>query len=768
MTWVRTNFWRAHQSLGLANAGLLTLVRDGVLPGDLEAPARERWIEYDDDWKAADIWSWHCAKGFAFQAPEDVAALVKTKRALGCSNEPWSDEFLQALVELRDGEPMIVRGAAKIFGGHPRSVYEAACDRYNELAGTAVRGNQTHEPIELEDLIDGAPEALRTLKGSCLDPDRGLLFEAPEAKAMARVGAMDRGHMRWVATLAILVHPTHGGAAARFPAVLAIIERIAAQLGAGLIADGSTVERAMRAVMAESRQSAGVDPELVGSYLRLRSLVLAWLDWQQPDPETEDGEFLRTLLPADLPADMKAAAWEEKERISVEALKARALNAGEVARRAGQRLLCVDGRLRQWERLTAAIDAEMARIEADLTDGKPVAFPVRVSDTFRVIRPDGSVAPRLRQTVRMEILTEDALWHRTAVGSGWSRQIDTYLSADMKARSPARIAALERGGQRASPSDGTFHRPGGDRRLFVVYAGTDPARHPDDEHHPPHMVGVYSVSALIESSNLSPETSRARRALIAATGLPIHPRTMMGLTWWPGRGGQALPHLLLRHTGRVMLPYRQIRLLLAYGCAVARLELMSGLRIGETMQARHGSCFANRPLKDRIVATMRGRPKGWPRDRLWVIDKVTMGLIKRIKGWVIENWYADLGALPFVAYGEPRKNREREQCPPARYLFQLHGRAADSRELNFCLLIATLGLPHAKAHDYRYAFAKLLRIRKASRQARARALSHETGSAMVDRYGDWECDGLDDDDSVVVELQEQLTREMLEEMIDAA
>ena len=766
MTWVRTNLWRAQQSLGIANATLKKLVEDRVLPGDIDAPARERWIEYDDGWTAADIWMWHCSKGFDFRDPEDVTVLVKTKQRLGCSSEPWSDAVLEALVELRDGEPMIKRGAVKIFG-HPQPISKAACDRYNELAGAAVRRNEVHEPVELEELIDGAPEALRVLKGSCLDPDRGILFEAPEATAMARVGAMEHGHPRWVATLAILVHPTHGGASARLPGVLATIERIAAHLGGGSFADGAAVERVMRTILRESRDGASADLEVVTSYLRLRSLISAWIDWQQPDPETEDGEFLRTLLPADLPADMKAAAWEESQRISVDALKARALNAGEVARRAGQRLLCVDGRLRQWERLTAVIDTEMVRIEAELEAGRPVAFPVRVSDTFRVVRPDGSVAPRLRQTIRMEIFAEDMLWHRTAVGSGWSRQIDTYLSADMKARSPARIAAHERGGQRAGV-DGMAHRPGGDRRLFVVYAGTDPARHPDDEHHPPHMVGVYSVSALIESSNLSPEMARARRAFVTETGLPIHPRTMMGLTWWPGRAGQALPHLLLRHTGQLMLPYRQIRLLLAYGCAVARLELMSGLRIGETMQARHGSCFSNRPLKDRIVATMRGRPKGWPRDRLWVIDKITMGLIKRIKGWAIENWYADLGVLPFVAYGEPRKNREREQCPPARYLFQLHGRAADSRELNFCLQIATLGLPHAKAHDYRYAFAKLLRIRSASRRARAKALSHELGSAMVDRYGDWECGGLDDDDAVVKELQDQLTREMLEELIDAA
>lgn len=766
MTWVRSNFARAYVSLRLAIPTIAKLVADGVLPGDLEAPARERWVEYDDAWKPKDIWDWHCAKGFAFEEPEDVADLVRTKQRLGSSGEAWSDDFLKALIELREGEELPKREARKLLG-NPPEVWQPACDRYNELVGGAVRVSGKHEPVELEELMEGAPEALCALKGSCLDPDRGILFEAPEAKAMARVGAMAPGHVRWVATLAILVHPTHGGIAARLPDVLAMIERIAPQLGAGLVSDATLTERIMRGAMDPAGASGAPDVETVARYIELRELISAWMDWQEPDAGTDEGAFLRTLLPADLPAGVRAAVWEERERISVEALRARALSAAEVARRAGQRLICVDGRLRQWERLTTAIDVEMARIEADLDADRPVSFPVRVSDTFRVIRPDGSVAPRLRQTVRMNIVTEDMLWLRTAEASGWSMQVETYLSAETRALSPARVAARARGGKRTAVAGGEFHQPGGDRRLFVVYDSTSPARHPEDEHHAPFMLGLYAVSALVDSANLSRETGRARRRVVAEAGLPNHPTPMMGLTWWPGRLSQALPHLVLRHTGGVVLPYRQIRLLLAYGCAVARLELMSGLRIGETMQARHGSCFANRFLKDRIVATMRGRPKGWSRDRPWVIDKVTMRLIRRIKGWVIENWYADLGALPFVAYGEPRKNREREQCPPARYLFQLYQRAALTWELNRCLHIATLGLPHAKAHDYRYAFAKLLRVRRASRQARAKALSHDVGSAMVDRYGDWECEGLDDDDGVVIALQDQLTREMLGTMIDA-
>jgi hypothetical protein len=228
-----------------------------------------------------------------------------------------------------------------------------------------------------------------------------------------------------------------------------------------------------------------------------------------------------------------------------------------------------------------------------------------------------------------------------------------------------------------------------------------------------------------------------------------------------------LAHFLLRYTGQVLLPLKQIRLMLAYGAAVARLELMAGLRIGETMQARHGNCFTSEPLGERTVAAMRGRPKGWTRDRMWVVDGRTMALIREIKDWVIENWFADLGVLPIVDYGERKKNKVSLQCPPARYLFQTAGGAAKNEVLNLCLRVATLGMPHARAHDYRFAFGKLLRVRKASRRQRARALSHDEGSSMIDHYGEWDCQGLDEDDLIVAQYQDDLEREQLERMIDA-
>lgn len=765
MTWVRSHLPRASADLGIARATIGKCVTDGTLHGELDTPT-SGWVEYDDEWDARGIWDHVCSLGFSFEQPEDVDKVVTIKQRMRCTALPWPDNFLIALVEMRDGAGLTKVEGMRLLGG-PFQVAKAACERYAELAGSRVQSLVYHDPMELEDLLDEAPEPLTTLKGTCVDVDYGIVFEAPDPRLMGRVGAMRPGPLRWLSTLAILIHPQHGGLAQRLPAILGMVERLAIALGGGSVQDAALIEGIMRKAL-EVEDGDRPDVTTVAHYLELRELVVAWFDWQPADPETEDGQFLLSLLPADLPPDLRARYWEEKLRISADVLRGRALSAAEVARRAGERLVCGDARLRQWERLTRVIDVEMARIETDFARGREVRFPVRVSDTFRVVRPDGSLVPKLRQIVRMEIVTEDMLWLEAAEGSGWSKQVDSYISSEMASRSPARAVARARRKSLPPPPDGPFHKPGGDRRLYVVYAGTDPAGHRDDEHHPPHLVGLYAVSALVESMNISPETSRRRRALIAETGLPATPKTLTGLTWWPfGEVSQAMPHIILRHTGRIMLPYKQLRLMLGYGCAVARLELMSGLRIGETMQARHGSCFANRSLKDRVVATMRGRPKGWPRDRLWVIDKVTMALLKRIKGWVVENWYADLGTLPFVEYGGKRRNAEQEHCTPARYLFQLFHRAANSHELNMCLRITMLGQPHAKAHDYRYAFAKLLSIRRASRRARARALSHGEGSPMVERYGEWECEALDGDDGVVAELQDQLAREMLEAMIDA-
>lgn len=630
-----------------------------------------------------------------------------------------------------------------------------------------MRLGAKHEAIDFEDLMAPAPAPLRAMPGSCLDVVRGVLFERPTPEAAARVGSMRPSHARWVATAAILIHPTHGGRPGGLSALLAALERVAAGLGDAAFSDAAAIERVLRDALAGTLTGGVPDLETVCRYLELRELLTAWRDWLPPDPEGEDGRFLLSLVPADVPDDLRRAAWEERERISVAALQARAISAGEVARRAAARLVCVDVRLRQWERLSTVIDTQVRSIEADLEAGRPVAFPIRVSDTYRVVRPDGSVAGQLRQTVRVEIVTEDMLWLDAARGSGWSLQVESYLSGAAKSSSPARVAAA-RGARNGAPvGDGQYHSPGGGRRLFVVYAGTSPARHPDDEHHPPHLVELYGCSALIDSSNLSPELRRIRREVVERLGLQAHPTPMMGLTWWPGRTSQALPHLVLRHVGRIVLPYRQLRLTLAYGCAVARLELMSGLRIGESMQSREGGCFSEVDLPGRTVATMRGRPKGWRRDRLWVVDWTTMALLRRIKGWVVDNWYQAAGALPFVEYGEPKKNSDEVQCAPARYLFQMGGRAALTWELNQCLRIATLGLPHATAHDYRYAFGKLLKVRGATGRARARALSHVAGSAMVERYGDWDCQGLEDGDDVVAEHQERLDREVLGTLIDA-
>lgn len=165
---------------------------------------------------------------------------------------------------------------------------------------------------------------------------------------------------------------------------------------------------------------------------------------------------------------------------------------------------------------------------------------------------------------------------------------------------------------------------------------------------------------------------------------------------------------------------------------------------------------------------MRGRPKGWTRDRWWVVDPHTMALLRRIRRWVVEMWYSGAD-LPTVGYGRPRRNATRMNCPPAQYLFQIGGKAADGEVLTRCLRIATLGIVNARAHDYRYAFAKLLSVKRGLRRLRAAALSHagDDRSAMPEQYGDWDCEDLDDADAFVAEFQEEQLHGLLEGYLDA-
>lgn len=765
MSIVRNSALEAQNDLGLSERAVRKLVHARLIDHNFDLPGKQRWVEYDPSWSRKDIWDRRVAKGFDFSDEIEVDGLISAKRALGCGEVFYTDEFLLALGQVLAGREMLKRDARKRFG-RPEETWQAACKRYNELHDGHATDGASHPPMELEDALEGAPEELQKLRGSCVDERSGILFEKPEPVDVARVGAMAPGHIRWLATLAILTYPSHGGFRGRMAGILRLIERIGQRIGKGVVSDADLMGCIMHELYAAP---TGSDVAAIKSYADLRSLVLAYLEWQVVDREADEAAFLRTLLPAELPDDLRRISWDERELMSLDALKQRAIRASEIVRRVGARLLCVEARLRQWERLTQVIDNRIERIEEDLAAGKPVQFPIGVSDTYKVIRPDGSLAAGLRQTVRVEIFTEDALWLETVKGSGWDPTFERHLSAHDRSMSPARLERTEQGGRKCRPPiDGQSYRDGGNRRYFVCYAGTDQADHHDDECYPPHVIELYASSALVYPAELWPAQRLKRNEVVQRHNLEWSPRAMLGLNWWPGREGQGMAHSVLQHTGRIMLPYRQIRLMLAYGCAVARFELMTGLRIGETMQARHGGCFRELPLGDRKVATMRGRPKGWPRDRLWIIDKDTMALVKKIKGWVIENWHSDIGELPIVSYGERNKNLERLQCPTARYLFLIGNRAAKSEHLNRCLRIATLGMPHAQTHDYRYAFGKLLGLKKATRRQSARALSHELDSLMVEQYRDWEYDGLEDDDAIVAALQEQTEAELMDGWLDAA
>lgn len=757
------------RTLGIETNTVERLVRAGGLRGELDLPRTQRWVEYDPAWSRKDLWVQFAAQGFAFDDEGDVDVVVRIKRMLVVQDEPWCEDFLAALAQVRGRRAMLASEARTLLRG-PDDVRAAAVKRYAEIAehAEATGAGCYYPPIELDELMQHAPDEMQALAGTCRDPDRGVLFEQPEANLMSRVGAMPLGQARWLATVALLVHPTHGGLSGRIPNILAMIERLSPEVEDGSFADPELMAQVLASIVAQFGEKGGPTLATINSYVGLQEMIAAYIDWQSLDPDDKDHAFVLSLLPAELPKALRKQVWKERERVTVDALKARAISAGEVARRAAQRLVCLHARLQQMDRLTQIADAEIAKIEQAWAAGKDVKFPIGISDTYRVIRPDGTVVPGLRQTVSLEIVTEEMLWLETTHGSDWERKVEQYLSAKARATSPRRADDKVIPGRYAAAKDGMYYEPGGDRRMFVRYAGTTPAASADDEHHPPYLVEVYAQSALVVSRHMSREQVRSRQAYVDEVGLERAPKAMMGLTWWTERVQHNLAHYVLRYTGRVLLPLKQIRLTLAYGSAVARLELMSGLRIGETMQARHGGCFKNATLGERLVATMTGRPKGWTRDRLWIVDGSTMKLLRQIKEWVIENWFADIGVLPIVEYGERNKNQVRLQCPPARYLFQTGGSAAKNEVLNRCLRIATLGMPHARSHDYRFAFGKLLRIRKATKRQRARALSHDEGSPMVPLYGDWDCEGLDEDDIVVALYQDDLEREQLEKMIDAA
>lgn len=760
---VRTDPETAARCFGMGPISMHRAVQAKVFLGFVDGAPADRWVEYDPSWSRVEAWRAYCRRGFHFEDESEVVLVVEMKAMLGVQDQLWDDGFLQALWDVRGGRALKSLEANKVLRG-PAEVKKDARGRYARLGGSVAQTITYFPPVDLEELLASSPEVFASLPGTCRDPDRGVIFERPDPEWIAQVSAMPDCHARWVATLAILAHPTHGGLSRRVPRLLSLLRAIAAQAGGGLLSDARLMAHVMRALI-EAAAEGPPTVALIRNYLELRDLVSVYLEWQAPSEEDEDGRFLNDLLPAELPDDLKAVFGAELDRVSVEALRRRALSAGEVTRRARQRVVCLEARLRQWSRLTDVAEEWMERIREAWRQGREPRLPLRISDTYRVVRPDGSLASDLRQTVSLEIVTEKGAWVDIAKASGWPGDVKQYLDAGTLATAPNARAVSSRWGS-GERRDGRYYEAGSERRLFVRYVDTRPAGNPLDEHHEPYLVSLARVSALSPSVHLSPEKVKARTEMVDRLGLSRVAAAMSGLTSFVRDRDNALVNFALRYVGQIVLPMKEYRLLLAYGSIVARLELFSGMRIGETMQARHGGAFKERDLQGRQVACMRGRPKGFRRDRLWVIDRYSMELIQATKGWVVEMWFADIGVLPIVDYGVPSKNRDEMQCPPARYLLQIMGHAASSHELNLCLRIATLGLPHAYAHDYRYAFAKLMRIRKATRRQRALAMSHAEGSASVERYGDWECEEFDEAGAVVARLQDDLDREVLEMFID--
>lgn len=595
---IRATFAHAKRDLGAGIPLLERLVDERLLNGmgpltadneheAIRAGSRlARWIEYDPAWTRPDIWALRVAKGFDFATGADLEAAVRLKIAIGCADEPFDDGFLLAVGRLLGGRKLTKLEARKrLRSAH--AVYSAAADRYAELHGIQARTQVAHPPRELDDVMEDAPGEFQTVPGTCLDEDRGILFEKPPLPLTSRVGGAPPDRLRWLATLAILVHPLERNQET-IGLLVGVTECLRSELGPDRAWDQETVAGLMRALLSREVTGRVDDIEMVRSYRKLRDLVLVYFEWQKPDPDTVEGAFILSLLPPALPPGIIDGEYEERDRLTVDRLKARALSAGQVARRAKALQVSLHARFRQWDRLTNVATEAMDGVLAELDAGRSVQLPLGVSDTWKVIRPDGTIAPCLKQRVEMEIVSEDGLLLEMAEATGWSQKIQEYMDVAMKALRT--VGGLDPNGKRV-PVNGKLHVPGGGRRLFARYVGTFPAGDPDDEHYPPFLVPLYEDSVLVPSHHMDPARIDTRDAVVAKHYLEPAPPGMPGLTWWVDSRNRGLPHLALRHLGKPLMPMRELRLALAYGTAVARLELMTGQRLGETMQARRGGGF---------------------------------------------------------------------------------------------------------------------------------------------------------------------------------
>ncbi|MES2096786.1 MAG: hypothetical protein V4459_08485 [Pseudomonadota bacterium] len=557
----------------------------------------------------------------------------------------------------------------------------------------------------------------------------------PSAKLLGRVEFMRSPELAELTGLLLMVAPDRIMEASANH-IVRMLEKLDVVADASEPALGDALVGRLWSVTIENRLRLPLPQRstLNKAYDWMRNTLRRWSD----DIPAARREVFERLIPPPLPETFGEAAADVEEDADREKGDRRAVTAEPISKRREQFLNIAELRFRQTDRLVDKVVSDLRRIDRALAAGEVIEFPVTVNDTHMVIRPDAGGIGNGSQTISVQIETELELWFQCARAHIAAGAAPSHSTGWDKLDAARRQMLQPRSEDEEPHVNGRDWTPDVARRLRVIYVATRPSK-PGGERVEPFWTSLYRSRLFDQSRDITSAERAERKALVKAIGFDPLKAPVPGLVADTTENGKALVRAYRRYVSRerFILPAEELRHALAVGRVVLRPELMRGMRIGESSQARTDEgAFDFRKFDGKIFYYLSVVPKmAGGRSRRMVLDPTTVEAFERLRVISVERWFPDEGDMPLREY----QYREKK-LPAARYLLANETRTLIYAEMNLCLRILTIGVISSTSHSYKYGFAAMLKRGEAPDAILRRGLNHRADSPVSDVYAQFFAD----------------------------
>lgn len=655
--------------------------------------------------------------------------------AAGVASTRHSPVLLTAYSKLRTTVDGI--SLSRDLGGD-ENVTREAIEFVCRLRGEPIRRRdrrRSNHPMPLEEFLSGRGVALRGLPASIEDEEFRHSYKRPSDNEVGRAAGMANDEDALLAGIVLLACPTQLGPSC-IKHSLAIVERL------DVLADGAPLTNTEVAIEAIRERfmvnSTNDSPNTLKNNLDYYNWTKRALDrWCEGLPPKKRRSFSRFLLPPvplDVAAHVLALVAPTAPADGSDA--ARELDApqtdwDETAKKVSEERVAIlskmETRWAAFEPLFLKIKSELRSAQATMAAGDKLALPIPVAHTWPVVRPDGMPGVG-RQTALAEIDTVANIWRRCADAD------PTGIIARERLSLEDRLARWERTGDKYPPrTPGTEYDPEGERQLRVIYHRTMPCE-PGGESHECWIFPILRAAALYGREHIPDEMLPAHHEARRRLGLVTSSRVPQGILRFPNDADTFLAAACRRYLCGELTPVVETLHGVAIGRVAVRCELLNGLRIGATAQARddHG-CFTAEKIRGKIVFFMSACMKGDDGDeqRTTVLDPVTLNLFERIRLLWLEQWNDGVDdLLPAFAYC----NADKKDVPSAGFLLSVEDRALTITELNTLIAVVLGDIIDTTSHPLKYGFAAMIKEAGATPQQLNVACHHDIGSEVSEAY----------------------------------